>query len=299
MGKTSDKLNYLNDTKKAIKSAIVNRGVSVSDDDTFRSYANKIGSIGETVEKVKFGASVDNFLGDVDENGAYSRPTKPYSVDLTGVKAVRDNGFRYRFYGDKNIRSFIARDLLKVESQAFSECFVSIGSEEFYAEFGCVELGPTTRAFETFYKAFVLTKNVNVVFNKLITVNGESVFKEMFASPVYGAKKQEFDKIFPVLETIVGSGVFAGFSEIALNDEIKSNTVKKIIGGSSIYLGTFYRYNSKTKYYFPNLTEITGHVFNATDLEIHFAAANQAAIEACDGYANKWGATNATIYFDL
>ena len=33
--------------------------------------------------------------------------------------------------------------------------------------------------------------------------------------------------------------------------------------------------------------------------EIHFAAANQATIEALAGYASKFGATNATIYFDL
>lgn len=36
---------------------------------------------------------------------------------------------------------------------------------------------------------------------------------------------------------------------------------------------------------------------NAT--EIHFGAKNQAAIEACEGYDKKWGATNATFFFDL
>ena len=45
MGKTSDKLNYLDETKQAIKQAIINKGVDVSDTDTFRSFANKIGEI--------------------------------------------------------------------------------------------------------------------------------------------------------------------------------------------------------------------------------------------------------------
>lgn len=45
MGTTADKINYLNGTKAAIKEAIVNKGVSVSDSDTFRSYAEKIGDI--------------------------------------------------------------------------------------------------------------------------------------------------------------------------------------------------------------------------------------------------------------
>lgn len=40
-----DKLAYLEDTKEQIKQAIVAKGVSVSESDTFRSYADKIGSI--------------------------------------------------------------------------------------------------------------------------------------------------------------------------------------------------------------------------------------------------------------
>ena len=41
----SDKLEYLEGTKSAIKDAIVAKGVAVSDSDTFRSYADKIGQI--------------------------------------------------------------------------------------------------------------------------------------------------------------------------------------------------------------------------------------------------------------
>ena len=39
------KLNYLLGTKEAIKEAIVNKNVEVSDTDTFRSYADKINGI--------------------------------------------------------------------------------------------------------------------------------------------------------------------------------------------------------------------------------------------------------------
>lgn len=41
----SDKLNYLSETKTAIKNAIIEKGIEVSDTDTFRSYAEKISSI--------------------------------------------------------------------------------------------------------------------------------------------------------------------------------------------------------------------------------------------------------------
>lgn len=45
MGTIADKLDYLNDTKDAIKTAIENKGVTVDANDTFRSYASKINSI--------------------------------------------------------------------------------------------------------------------------------------------------------------------------------------------------------------------------------------------------------------
>lgn len=45
MGTTADKLAYLNDTKTAIKNAIVAKGVAVPDGTTFRAYADKIADI--------------------------------------------------------------------------------------------------------------------------------------------------------------------------------------------------------------------------------------------------------------
>lgn len=45
MGNIQDKLNYLSDTKEAIKQAIITKGVEIADNDTFRSYANKIEEI--------------------------------------------------------------------------------------------------------------------------------------------------------------------------------------------------------------------------------------------------------------
>lgn len=43
------KLNYLLDTKKAIKQAIINKDVKVTDTDTFRSYADKINGINQGI----------------------------------------------------------------------------------------------------------------------------------------------------------------------------------------------------------------------------------------------------------
>ena len=67
-----------------------------------------------------------------------------------------------------------------------------------------------------------------------------------------------------------------------------------------------------TKIFFPSLVNIntttfTGgggashYTFIGCDLltEIHFRADAQATVESLEGYADKWGATNAVIYFDL
>lgn len=45
MGTINEKLNYLLQTKENIKQAIKEKGVEITDSDSFRSYAEKIGNI--------------------------------------------------------------------------------------------------------------------------------------------------------------------------------------------------------------------------------------------------------------
>lgn len=75
MGTTADKLNYLNSTKSAIKTAIQGKGVSVSDSDTFRSYAQKIASI-ETKPTLSGNASAAQVLsGMTFYSNSYTKQT--------------------------------------------------------------------------------------------------------------------------------------------------------------------------------------------------------------------------------
>ena len=65
----------------------------------------------------------------------------------------------------------------------------------------------------------------------------------------------------------------------------------------------FYGCKSLPSISFPNVTQfrIDSSTFSGCTAltEIHFRADMQATVEALSGYASKWGATNATIYFDL
>ena len=67
--------------------------------------------------------------------------------------------------------------------------------------------------------------------------------------------------------------------------------------------GAFYGCSSLPSISFPNVTRFnmaTSTFYGCTALtEIHFRADMQATVEALSGYSSKWGATNATIYFDL
>ena len=85
MGTITDKLNKLAETKSAIKTAIVNKGVSISDSDTFASYANKIASIE--------GGSGGGFVIPDGVKLGYSRVI-PDNIDTSNVTDMR-NMFTY------------------------------------------------------------------------------------------------------------------------------------------------------------------------------------------------------------
>ena len=102
MSDLNTKLEYLEDTKTAIKNAIVEKGVEVSDSDTFRSYAEKIstitsgGSSGET-----------NYLGRiVTEDGVLQYLEENFSFSLpSNVTSIGTDGLQYAFYGCTSLTS--------------------------------------------------------------------------------------------------------------------------------------------------------------------------------------------------
>lgn len=71
MSTIADKLTYLSTTKTAIKSAIVNKGVSVADSDTFRSYADKIASIETGIEEISTADAMTALLVEANVGKVY------------------------------------------------------------------------------------------------------------------------------------------------------------------------------------------------------------------------------------
>ena len=241
MGTIADKLEYLNDTKTAIKGALQNRGVAVSDTDTFRSYADKIGQIGETVEKTKFGASVDTWIGDVDANGVLNRTTWKGALNFAGVKGIGYSGLYYAFYKHTGITS------------------VDLSSLQTVGSFGLQN---------AFYNCIGIT---SVDLSSLQSVND--------------------------------SGLYSAFSFCTELTSVDLSSLQSV-GSYGLY-NTFDSCKKLTTMSFPSLTSVQSNSFtytfdNCTALtEIHFRADMQATIEGLTGYSSKFGATNASIIFDL
>ena len=250
MGSIADKLTYLNGTKTAIKEAIEAKGVTVTDTDTFRSYATKIGEIsGGGAPATKYGASVDTFLGDVDENGKYQVPTEPFTLNMSSVKSLPNYGLYYKFY------------------QSSVSGALTIGLEG--------DLSGSNAMFNCFSGCNGLT---SVDLSSLTAVSGISAMGNCF-SGCNGLTSVDLSSLTTVSGSNAMGNCFSGCNGLTTISFPALTSIKNNGFGSASY-----------NYIFGGCTALT---------EIHFRADMQATIEALPGYADKWGASNATIYFDL
>ena len=135
MGTTSDKLNYLISTKNAIKQAIIDKGVDVSDTDTFRSYANKIvdiqaGSTGGDYDiEVTLNDDGTQSLNVIDASGEKTNKflqliesTENVSLtaqDFGDITKTRQHAFAY---ANNLISAVLPNTITSIGSQAFRNC---------------------------------------------------------------------------------------------------------------------------------------------------------------------------------
>lgn len=115
----------------------------------------------------------------------------------------------------------------------------------------------------------------------------------------------EFD--FNNVETVKNNGCYRVCDGAGGLTTVKATKIKTL--ENSAFWGAF-QGTAITSISFPALVSISASAFGTGNtsyafrncsglLEIHFPAALQTDVEAMTGYSAKWGATNATIYFDL
>ena len=174
MGTITDKLNKLAETKSAIKTAIVNKGVAVSDSDTFASYASKIDAIsggGSTPTEGIYGVFIYDTSGNltkpeewdtanndlavgvavIDENCSFviektqsnnrlAWSSKLYGTSVSGIKITTDyNIAKADYAGEAN--SAIARSLTSGETNAFNWAYsntITVNGTTLYGYIGAL-----------------------------------------------------------------------------------------------------------------------------------------------------------------
>lgn len=104
MGSIADKLTYLQETKTAIKNAIIAKGVTVNDTDTFRSYADKVASIeGGTLKESTF----TGYIAQSGSNNVLPTILQPvYGNEFKGLMKINNsNSDKRKFILDSTFKS--------------------------------------------------------------------------------------------------------------------------------------------------------------------------------------------------
>lgn len=300
MATIADKLTYLNETKTAIKNALVSKGVDVRDTDTFRSYADKIENIsGEPA--TRFGASLDTFFGEVDENGVLNKPTAPTALNFAGVTEIGEDVLQRAFYCNTSITSVDLSSLTTVG-----------GCGLYYAFYGCTSITSVDlSSLQTvdiwgLRNAFEGCRITSLDLNSLESIGQGGM------TNAFGACKSITSVDLSSLTTVDSQGMESAFCLCTGITSVDLSSLQSV--GAEGLNKAFYDCYRLATISFPSLTEVSTHSFSSntdndtnnlafsgcTNLtEIHFRADMQATIEGLDGYTNKFGATNATIYFDL
>lgn len=251
----------------------------------------------------------------VIDGGVYKIPAiTSYSLP-SGVTSLGSFALAYAFRGDTSITSVDLSTLTTLPNT----------SSLYYAFYGCTgitgsidlshltSIGASSTLSYTFYGCTGIT---GADFSSLTTATGTSCMAQAFRGCT------NFETVsFPSLTRIgtnSSSGNYGHFSYTFYGTKITELRFPELTaiystGGSTASYGTFAYNNKLKKIYFPKVTTINygsgassanrasiSNMFsNCTALtEIHFAEANQTAIQACPGYSTAW-ASSATIYFDL
>lgn len=309
MATIAEQLTSLANTKAAIKQSIIDKGVAVADTDPFSAYPAKIGQISGGGATTKFGVSIDNLLGNVDENGVLQKLTTEFIFDGTGIKEITkaaSGTFAYRFaYLPWQEVRF--PDLVAIgDGDTLSKyCLGTFLNNTDSQKKHTVDM-PNLETINGQYAAeemFKLSKIKTINIPKLTTINGTFAAQNMFNGNYITQVS------LPNLTTISGSSAAISMFD---NNNITSVDLPSLatVSGSGACRTMFRQNTGLARVDFPSLTSVEANCFGTSStnaifagctglLEIHFRADAQATIEGLSGYASKFGATNCTIFFDL
>ena len=252
-----------------------------------------VGSI-PTSGGTQFGLTAEQMLGTLDSSGTLTYPTLP-QPDFSGIVAIPNNAFRYKF----NNRVFAENtaitfpDLTSISPYGMSYAFpfcTGITSLSFPA-LGSIGSNALPNTFEN-------CASITSISFPVLTTIGNYGMNYTF----YGCSGIT-SVAFPQLTSIGTNGMYYAFQSCTSITSVSFPQLASI--GTNGMANTFQSCSGLTSISFPALTQATSafnnYTFNGCDAltEIHFRADMQTTIEAMPNYSTKFGAPNATIYFDL
>ena len=322
-----EKLSHLAQTKQEIKNAIIEKGIVIAPEDTYRSYADKIRQIpsGDIyIEGAKYGISANTILGAV-EDGVLTG-SAPYFTDMyfDDFHIIGENVLKEKFKTNANIRTFDSGSVSEVQNsgmrQIFYQCpniiqvkmdnLAIVHQYGLYGAFSqCEQLEEirfdrlerieTSGLYNVCYKCYNLRSSVVMPNLNYVAQSGLSgAFRECIYIET---------AFFPRLQTIEQSGLSSCFNSCTKLSKIALPALES--AGQTALSGSFAK-TGITTISFPSLVSITSSSLTTSTFqgcaaltEIHFRKDMQESFEeiwsANTYYSNKFGASNATVYFDL
>ena len=251
---------------------------------------------------------------------AFQNCTNLTSVDLSSLSTFGGGnyGLQSAFNGCTSLTSVDLSSLTTIDNgsnnmdNTFSRC-TSLTNLDLSSLTSIKSNGALGSAF------YGCTKLISADFSGLMEMDGENTMFSAF-SGCSNLESINFNNLQHI-GTNTSSSVYANFRQCFQNctklTSIYFPKLEKIYcKNTNSLFGTFSYCNKIQKLYFPKLDTITypdgastsnqtackNIFYSCSSLtELHFGAANQAAIEASLGYSTAWGrgAGNVTIYFDL
>ena len=221
----------------------------------------------------QFGLTAEQMLGTLDGEGNLTLPTLP-SITFTGLIKISSTAFYYRFHQRQFETGATVSfpDLTNIAISGMGSCFATCNSLT-SADLSVLTTVGSSGMSSCFSSCNSLT---SVDLSALTTVDSYGLgFCFNYCNSLTSVD-------LSALTTVGSSGMQSCFSNCTSLANISFPSLTNV-QTDSFGIGSY-------DYCFSGCTALT---------EIHFRADMQATIEAMTGYADKWGATSSTIYFDL
>ena len=255
--------------------AVSNKGGTLPATQNLSNLPTAINSI--PVLASKYGATMDNLVGNTNSNGVLQTPSGTFSLIFTGVKDISGYALYYK-YTRTVVTSVSFPDLVEINgNQAMYSCFNNCGNLVSVYFTNLITISGSLSMYNCFYNCTGLT---SVYFTNLTTISGGSAMSECF-----GYCSHLTSIYFPKLVTLSAANCmnncFIGCSNIT---DIYFNTLTTTSFGS--YTNQFY-----------GLLNSTGSSVIHT---LHFPSNLQNTIAGLNGYPTFGGTSGYVICaFDL